>query len=626
MHKGFYFKELRVVGKKVKPAKLLFNRGLNVLQGASDTGKSYVFNCINYVLGSTREPNKIKEAEGYDEIRLNLCTYDNQDFTIGRKFGDSKIYVAKASMDDYDKVSTDKLNSIHSSKSDDNISYFLLSLIGLEGKKLSVNARNEKRAISFRDIANLCLINEELIISTTSPIYSGQVVNKTVEESVFKLILSGKDDDELESLENPKVYKNKIKGKIEFIEDSIIGKSKRLEELEKNVKNMEIDEINIRIDEFTSLINEYHKNVQEEDKKRAVIWNDVESLRSQLNQIEELEKRFHLLNKHYTSDLDRLEFINEGKQYIEQLKDIECPICGSCINQKVLDDYEERNSEKIMISLISESDSIKLKQKELSDTLQQLNNQKIELSSQYATKVGEFEAVNTYINNKLRPIADINRKKLEEYLKLKEDKFGISVLIEEISQLNRDKKYYYTKLDEKIKKIPGRSVPNDLYNLFSDEIKKYLLEWGLTCNTVYFDKTENDIEIDGKPRSHYGKGFRAIYQSAFMIGLMDYCLNNNKFHPFFLILDSPLTTYKEQDKDKILKDDEVSENIQELFYKSLSKYDKNSEFQIFLLENKDPEDKIKKVITYEHFSKNANVGRYGFFPLLDQSEDKEVVS
>lgn len=619
MHKGFYFKELRVVGKKVKPAKLLFNRGLNVLQGASDTGKSYVFNCINYVLGRSKEPDKIKEAEGYDEIRLNLCTYDNSDFTIARKFGDSKIYVAKTSIDNYDKVSTDKLNSIHSPKSDDNISYFLLSLIGLEGKKLSVNSRNDKRPISFRDITNLCLINEELIISKNSPIYSGQFVNKTVEESVFKLILSGKDDDELESLENPKIYKNKIKGKLEFIEESIISKSKRLEELDENVKNLEIADINIMIDEFTSLINESHRNVQDEDKKRSVIWDDVESLRSQLNQIEELEKRFCLLNKHYISDLARLEFINEGKQYIEQLKDIECPICGSRINQKVIDDYGERNSEKIMLSLISESNSIKLKQKELSDTLQQLNNQKKELTSQHSIKVDEFETINTYINNKLKPITDINRKKLEEYLKFKEDKYGISVLNEGINQLNRDKKYYFSKLEEKIKKVPGRTVPSDLYNLFSDEIKRYLIEWGLHCDTVYFDKTENDIEIDSKPRSHYGKGFRAIYQSAFMIGLMEYCLNNNKFHPYFLILDSPLTTYKEQDKDKIQKDDKVSENIQELFYKSLSKYDKNSEFQIFLLENKDPEEKIKKLITYEHFSKNVNVGRYGFFPLKDQS-------
>ncbi|MCB4791970.1 MAG: hypothetical protein LHV68_08790 [Elusimicrobia bacterium] len=623
MHKGFYFKELRVVGKNVKPAKLSFNKGLNVLQGASDTGKSYVFTCINYVLGSNKEPNKIKEAEGYDEIRLNLCTYDNRDFTISRKFGDSKIYVAQTVIDNFDKVSTNKLNSIHSSKSDDNISYFLLSLIGLEGKKMSVNARNEKRIISFRDIANLCLINEELIISTISPIYSGQVINKTVEESVFKLILSGKDDDELESLEDPKIYKNKIKGKIEFIEESIVSKSKILDELSKRLQDLELENINLMIDEFTKLINESHNNVIEEEKKRADVWKEIESLKSQITQIDELEKRFNLLSKHYKSDVDRLEFINEGKQFIDQLQDISCPICGSQIKQDVLDKYEKNNTDSIIKSLVSESNNIKLKQKELIDTLEQLNNQKDELGKQLKSRIIEYHAIDKYIINKLNPISKINRKKLEEYLNLKEDKSRVMVLNEEINQLTRDKKYYSAKLEEKVKKIPGRSVPNELYDLFSDDIKKYLAEWGLHCNKVYFDKTENDIEIDDKPRSHCGKGFRAIYQSAFMVGLMDYCLTNNKFHPFFLVLDSPLTTYKEQDKDNIPKDDKVPQNIQELFYKSLSKYGKDSDFQIFILENKDPELKIKKLITYEHFSKNENVDRYGFFPLREQSKESE---
>ncbi len=83
----------------------------------------------------------------------------------------------------------------------------------MNNKKLKINAKNEKREIRFSDLVKLCLISETLIISEISPIFSGQYMEKTVEESVFKLILSGKDDDELEACGDPKIYKNKLKGK-----------------------------------------------------------------------------------------------------------------------------------------------------------------------------------------------------------------------------------------------------------------------------------------------------------------------------------------------------------------------------------------------------------------------------
>lgn len=41
------------------------------------------------------------------------------------------------------------------------------------------------------------------------------------------------------------------------------------------------------------------------------------------------------------------------------------------------------------------------------------------------------------------------------------------------------------------------------------------------------------------------KGLRPITQAAFSISLMEYCVGNDSAHPGFLILDSPLLSYKE---------------------------------------------------------------------------------
>jgi hypothetical protein len=46
MKNGFQLRFLRVSGKGKKPAELEFRPGLNVISGASNTGKSYICNVL----------------------------------------------------------------------------------------------------------------------------------------------------------------------------------------------------------------------------------------------------------------------------------------------------------------------------------------------------------------------------------------------------------------------------------------------------------------------------------------------------------------------------------------------------------------------------------------------------
>jgi DNA repair ATPase RecN len=48
---GFQLRELEVDGEGLEPAILQFRPGLNVLSGSSDTGKSYIVDCLDYMLG-----------------------------------------------------------------------------------------------------------------------------------------------------------------------------------------------------------------------------------------------------------------------------------------------------------------------------------------------------------------------------------------------------------------------------------------------------------------------------------------------------------------------------------------------------------------------------------------------
>ena len=73
MHRGT-LRRLRVVGAGKAPAEISFHPTLTFLTGASNTGKSHIFGCIDFCLGGTTPEHDFDEARGYDRALLELGT------------------------------------------------------------------------------------------------------------------------------------------------------------------------------------------------------------------------------------------------------------------------------------------------------------------------------------------------------------------------------------------------------------------------------------------------------------------------------------------------------------------------------------------------------------------------
>jgi DNA repair ATPase RecN len=67
-----------------EPALLEFQGGLNVVCGASDTGKSFIVEAIDFLLGAKGPLRDIPERVGYDRERLTLETLNSGTFTLER--------------------------------------------------------------------------------------------------------------------------------------------------------------------------------------------------------------------------------------------------------------------------------------------------------------------------------------------------------------------------------------------------------------------------------------------------------------------------------------------------------------------------------------------------------------
>ncbi len=81
---GFFVSKLQVTGLNVKAAKLTFSKGFNVVSGLSETGKSYVFACLNFMLGGGDSPKTFPKSIGYTDVWLEIKTYSDKTYTLKR--------------------------------------------------------------------------------------------------------------------------------------------------------------------------------------------------------------------------------------------------------------------------------------------------------------------------------------------------------------------------------------------------------------------------------------------------------------------------------------------------------------------------------------------------------------
>ena len=156
---SFYIEKIIVTGSGKTDSIIELSNGVNIIYGPSNTGKTYIVKCIDYMFGSEREPIDI--STGYQYIKIIVRTQCGT-ITMSRKIGENKIevssndnnvpsgkYATKASRTNYDKT----INSVW------------LSLIGINDLHLVISNENYKKQIlSWRTFSHMFMLTETKII------------------------------------------------------------------------------------------------------------------------------------------------------------------------------------------------------------------------------------------------------------------------------------------------------------------------------------------------------------------------------------------------------------------------------------------------------------------------------
>lgn len=612
---GLRLRHLAFHGPDRERASVSFGPGLNVLYGASETGKSFIVEAIDFMLGGKPPLRDIPERVGFDRVLLGIETTGGEKFTLGRSVdgGGFRLYAGLHIDPPGEDIESRELGDYHNEKNPDNLSMFLLKQCELDGKHVRKNKQGATNSLSFRNIARLLIVTETEITQQRSPLSDGGIVTDTPNFATFKLLLTGVDDSALVANKAKTGQDQSREAQLELLDQLLYEYRDRLKELTDNSDELEdqLQRIDTSLSQHTTQLATTEEDFRRLADRRRDLRKRIEEGRDRRSEIAGLLERFSLLERHYSSDVERLQGIEEGGSLFGVLGQAPCPLCGAEPEHQRRDADCDGNIEGVVQAARSEIAKIELLRRELAETVSGLHREAVAFDRRLPKMEEELKSLSEEVDRFISPKLARIRSTYSELA----DKRGHVREALSIFRTIQDIEGRRTKIDarpeeKKETAVSEGDLPSAVAESFAQQVEMILKKWHFPdTDRVYFDAKTRDLIIAGKPRGARGKGLRAITHAAFTVGLLDYCKTKSTPHPGFIVLDSPLLAYREPEG---TEDDLSGTDLKEKFYDYL--LNMPDDRQVIIIENIDPPPAIVSLPQVVMFSKNPNSGRYGFFP------------
>ncbi len=575
----FYIRELSVTGFKVRPSVLSFQRGTNIIYGDSDSGKSYVAECLDYIFGA--KTMRLKASSGYNTVSVIIKTSKGE-IILSRRFDVRKRAVSIQSTDprfvglNCTGVERDVLDS------------FWLRLIGInENQTVVTSGYYAHEMLTWNNIEKFLLLKENQISSVKS------VVPKDCKSlSSLLFLLTGDDFADMPTLETDKDRIKKAKGAKEQIKKEMQRISKRRFELLAKLTSDEIQQIRQNWDEllrrFTYEEQQLQTAIAESKKYHSKLDEAQKKLSSFLLQAE----NHNLLRSLYTAQAKRLAFTMEG-QLLTSVYGVKCtcPFCG-----------KETDESKVNPAAL-EATRAEFEDAEIA--LHQFQNANEELMDRIEKQQGfvntlqaKCNTLDKQISETYAPsVADMKRQ-MEKYLEFIRIQHEVDLLGVDHETLQTE----YDSLDQKPTEQAVKFKPRDEYpDCFRKEMGTRMEDMLVACglknlDKVRFEMSTMDISLEWQDKDTFGEGYRAFLNTTVAFSLFHHLCDTGKYVPGLLILDSPI---------QAMKQPEGSQLTTLLFNYMI---ENSGCGQVFIIENKLPENYMSDKATIYSLSGN------GFLP------------
>ncbi|MEW1799202.1 hypothetical protein ACIGO7_07570 [Streptomyces virginiae] len=589
-----------------------FDPSLTVIYGASDTGKSFVAESIEYMLGGNKL-DLVSEAEGYSQILLGLELDDGTPLTLLRVPDSNTIHVHWADLREHVTQPSDfDVTAKHTARSKNSLSQFLLGHLGWDDLRIRTNDGGGTRELRLSDLVHLSVVPENRMVDKRSPVlHSSSANGKTAAASVMRLLLTGEGDSEGATGMNAG-QRRVNKGQVTLLDRIILDLQNKLSTSE-NVQELRDRHRRLQatIDGYSravETITQQHLNCVAE---RMSVAEELAGIEARLGEVGDLMSRFVLLEKQYQSDIDRLVMVTEAGNLLGFFKVGTCVFCGAEPEYQH-PDHGECETTQLHLAVEIEMAKTTSLLDDLRPTMRDLRGQLEELSSRREALKASAARLDADISTTRQRLAPL-REDMDQHLEVRsaiERDLDLHQRIEELEDRR-------SRLDGEAAtpaQRPADYIPNRVLSAFDQVLQHTLEAWRVpSVEYAEYDQYQMEIRAGNRLRASRGKGVRSVLHSAFTTALAHYCREYDRPHPGLVVLDSPVVTYRgphsDPQSDAPGDDVPMTSTVVDHFYRNMLTFPG----QVIIFENGDPpHDIIAQARTHRFGLQEGD--RAGFFP------------
>ncbi|MBR7745140.1 hypothetical protein [Undibacterium baiyunense] len=599
---------LSVHGPSSDVAEVNFHPKQRLIRGPSETGKSYIYHCLWYMLGGDDIPEGFPLASGYQELRLRFSAHgDEYEVRRGLSGGGATVY--------YRPIGNNDGRTFE--PLDQDLGKLLVTLSGANGKQILRN-HSKRGPVTGDDLRHWSLWSQSDIPAKQPSVGAGHSAPKR--EASFHLFLTGSDDSGIQ-LRRSQSDTERARGELQAAEAALARiRSVMNAELRREDVAEALDRVNATL---TAITNQYDARAATLKTLRIQIVENIDALRISeniRNHAQSMIGRFELLQKKYTNDLARLGGTSEGVAFFQELPSVDCPLCGTPLEEQVdPNDLQPGTPGRYRTAIAAEVEKIRKLNAGLVAALQHERGRyqtyktrthtiETELSRLQRSEATALQDVRIEFTADPRSLAQ-QHSELSSQLSNFDEIQRLSLEIERLKKATVRKRITVTRESGSF----GREVAN--------RAKDLLKKWGFSAiENISLDDESCDLRIDDRSRLSYGAGVRGLYLSALVISFMEHALEKGHPHLGVVLLDSPLKTYADPESNEEL--DVPATTVIDLFYDWMSTW--NGRGQIIVLENEPIKTDTAKLLDPITFTGNIGKGRYGFYPVRDKVNISDV--
>jgi hypothetical protein len=602
----FIIEKLQLTGSNVQPVSVELHEGLNIICGASNTGKSYVLECIDFVFGSNKKDVHFGDTTGYETVMLFVRASGGH-ISFSREKDSNKIVVSSG----IPGIESGEYSHKASPTNPESISDVWLKLIGIsERHRIISSTEFKKQNLTWRTFSHMLLLREDVIDKKKSIILPEQNTAKTPALTALIFLLTGDDMANINEKDAKRIRDARKNAVLEYIniklgQFSEIEKQPQYAALENAINPQ--DEVEEILDEISAT----EKAIAGAISRSKVLLQTIVDRGESLAECNTLYDRYQALKSQYTSDIKRLGFIVDGElNRPDSPQTHTCPFCESDVVVEEDTSYFEaaraelQRIERQFADLSDAEEELVIERNGLIDELEQLGRERAD--------------VDALIKNDLQPRSDSLKKQLEDYRNYIAAQNTIVTVKQIASQMTDDAGRYQKENATQDKFDPRQYFGGDFVDEMGSHLNNILEKCGfegIQTGRAYFDVDEYDVVVAGKAKAAQGQGYRGFLNTVMAIALKELLDTRGIYSPGFLIVDSPIETLSEPGDagQQIVQQspynwDAVADTMKESLFRYLIA--NQGKGQTIIIETEIP-DLDYSGVNIIRFTHTRGVGRYG---------------